>query len=127
MMEKKDSDPKSKNLTLHLFFSGFSYFFCLSWTILSFFNLVFFVRSTITHFNDDPELPVYSQRPGYSLSELVEILMSGTLPEDKVCQIQPLCDVGVTCMQLQMMWILEIKWYSLLIHVVLHIKYEKQT
>ena len=30
----------------------------------------------ISHFNNDPELPVYSQRSaGYSLSELVEILM----------------------------------------------------
>ena len=49
----------------------------------------------ISHFNNDPELPVYSQRSaGYSLSELVEILMREKCPDDKVCHIQPL---GVNC------------------------------
>lgn len=43
------------------------------------------------YFNDDPELPVYSHTSiGYTLSELVDILMSESLPEEKVCKIQPL-------------------------------------
>ena len=47
------------------------------------------------HFNDDPELPIYSQRSfGYGLSEIVDILMSKSLPEDNVCKVQPL---GVNC------------------------------
>ena len=42
-------------------------------------------------FNDDPELPVYSQTPtGYSLSDLVDILMCEAIPEEKICKVQPL-------------------------------------
>ena len=42
-------------------------------------------------FNDDPELPIYSNAPsGYSLSQLVTILMNPAMPEDKVCKLQPL-------------------------------------
>lgn len=49
----------------------------------------------LLYFNDDPELPVYSQTStGYSISELVEILISKSTSEDKVCRIQPL---GVNC------------------------------
>ena len=43
------------------------------------------------HFNDDPELPIYSQtRTGYSLSKLVDILMITTIPDEKMCQVQPM-------------------------------------
>ncbi len=46
------------------------------------------------YFKDDPELPVYSRtQSGYGLPQLIDILMSGPLSEEKVCKVQPL---GVT-------------------------------
>lgn len=50
--------------------------------------------SPLLYFKGDPELPVYSQGPSsYSLPQLIDILMSGSLSVEKVCKIQPL---GVT-------------------------------
>ena len=47
------------------------------------------------HFNDDPELPVYSHvSAGYSLPKIIDILMNGSIDEARVCKIQPL---GVNC------------------------------
>ena len=46
---------------------------------------------SLSFFNDDPELPVFSQTcVGYSLSDIVDILMRESIPEDKVCKVQPL-------------------------------------
>ena len=48
-------------------------------------------KPPLLYFNDNPELPVYSHTSiGYTLSELVDILMSESLPEEKVCKVQPL-------------------------------------
>ena len=48
-------------------------------------------HSPLFYFNEDPELPVYSQTPsGYSLPHLVDILMSGSVSQEVVCKVQPL-------------------------------------
>lgn len=42
-------------------------------------------------FDEDQELPIFSETTtGYSVQEIVDILMDQSLAEDKVCQIQPL-------------------------------------
>lgn len=44
----------------------------------------------LSYFNGDPELTIYSQTSvGYGVLELVDILMSNSLSEGKVCKIQP--------------------------------------
>lgn len=49
------------------------------------------VTSPLKYFNNDPELPVYSQTSsGYNLQELIGILMSSSVSDDKVCHVQPL-------------------------------------
>lgn len=45
----------------------------------------------MSHFNADPELPVYSQTStGYLATELIDILMSDSISDEKVCRVQPL-------------------------------------
>ena len=45
----------------------------------------------LSHFNCDSEVSVYSQTStGYTTFELVNILMSTLIPEEKVCKLQPL-------------------------------------
>ena len=46
---------------------------------------------SMLYYDNDPELPIYSKTSiGYSLSELVEILMNESVQESQVCRIQPL-------------------------------------
>lgn len=48
-------------------------------------------QTHLSHFYEDHDLPVFLQAStGYSLSDLVDILMSNSLPEEKVCMVQPL-------------------------------------
>ena len=48
-------------------------------------------ESLLVHFNDDPELPIYSHTPtGYSLPKLVDILMISEIPDEKIRQVQPM-------------------------------------
>ena len=56
------------------------------------------MRSPLKFFNDDKQLPVYSAQlsSGYSLPELVDILMSDNLDSNKVCKVQPL-GVNINC------------------------------
>lgn len=50
--------------------------------------------STMTFYNDDPELPVFSNViTGYPAEQVVRILMDPELDQDKVCHVQPM---GVT-------------------------------
>ena len=50
--------------------------------------------SPLFYFKNDPELPIYSRGPSsYCLPQLIDILMSDSLTEEKVCKVHPL---GVT-------------------------------
>ena len=54
-------------------------------------NADFNSPSPLLYFNDDRELPVFSETTtGYSLQQIVGILMDQSLSDDKVCRIQPL-------------------------------------
>ena len=55
------------------------------------------MKSPMKYFNDDKQLPVYSQlSSGYCLSDLVDILMSNDIDSNKVCTVQPL-GVNINC------------------------------
>ena len=65
-------------------------------------------QSPLLFFNDDLELPIYSQvTNGYGLHEIVNILLSESLPKEKICKIQPL---GVNCNSTLLLTLISLKW-----------------